>query len=108
MKEESLTIDAVTRIVSGSDDESIQIVRRDKNEEFMYENNITESDAKNFVRSLTRQDLVDGPVEDYDPNRKHPLWIFKKFGFMHQCYIKLKIINKNRIVIVVSLHEDEQ
>lgn len=103
----ALTIDDVIDILKKCDDEHIQILPRDKNEDFMFANNITQTDAKQFIRGLTGRDLKNGPVPDRNPDRDYPLWIFKKSGFNNICYIKLKIINKGRVTIVVSFHEDE-
>lgn len=80
MNLDALTIDDVINIVKNCDDEHIQILPRDKNEDFMFENNITQKDAKDFIRALSKNDLTDGPVIDKNPNRKYPLWIFKKNG----------------------------
>lgn len=108
MDVDSLTIDEVIDIVSHSSDEQIQILlNREKNEQFLSYNNITTADAKDFIRSLNKSDLDKGPVPDDNPERKHPVWIFKKNGFGHRCYIKIKIINKGKVTIVISLHEDE-
>ena len=107
MNLDALTINDVIDIIKSCDDEHIQILPRDKNEDFMFANNITQTDAKEFIRTLTDEDLTDGPVEDKTPDRKYPLWIFKKNGFNKLCYIKVKIINKGRVTIVVSFHEDE-
>lgn len=103
----TLTIDDVISIIKKAEDNSIQIVRRDKNDLFIYAKHIDETAIKLFLKLLTASDLVAGPLEDDDPNRKHPIWIFKKKGFGCICYIKLKIINKNRTIIVISFHEDE-
>lgn len=107
MNIDALSINDVIEIIKSCDDEHIQILPRDKNEDFMFANNITQTDAKEFIRNLTDKDLTDGPVIDKNPNREHPLWIFKKNGFNKLCYIKVKIINKGRVTIVVSFHEDE-
>lgn len=108
MNLDALSINDVIDIIKNCDDEHIQILPREKNEEFMFGNNITQTEAKEFIRTLTEDDLDDGPVEDKNPERKYPLWIFKKNGFTKMCYIKIKIINRGRVAIVVSFHEDEQ
>ena len=107
MDVDSLTLEEVISLVKKSKDENIQILPREKNEEFMFANAITQCDAKDFIRSLSASDYIKGPVLDIDPNRKHYLWIFKKYGFEKYCYIKLKVINGGKVVIVVSFHEDE-
>ena len=107
MNLDALSINDVIEIIKNCDDEHIQILPRDKNETFMFANNITQTDAKEFIRTLTGNDLKAGPVQDLNPERKHPLWIFKKNGLNRLCYIKVKIINKGKVTIVVSFHEDE-
>ena len=105
---DSLTIDEVIETIRKCDDYNIEISMREKNAAFMYANNITDGDAKVFIRSLDKSDLVKGPVNDYNKERNHPLWIFKKYGFSTMCYIKIKIINKGKKTIVISFHEDEK
>ena len=104
----TLTIEDVLRIVKNADYKNIQIVRRFKNELFMAKRKICELDIIQAVKELEVTDLIAGPIEDDDANRKHPVWIFKKKAFKVMCYIKLKVINKNRTVIVISFHEDER
>jgi hypothetical protein len=104
----TLTIDDVIRIVQNSDNDHIEVIGRLKNELFIIENNITLPKAFDFIRTLTKSDLYAGPLNDDNPNREYPVWIFKKEGFGCLCYIKLKIINKETKVIVISLHKDEE
>ena len=104
----TLTIEDVIRIIQDADDSHIEIIQRFKNLAFIIDYKLELDVIKEFIRKLETTDLVVGPIDDDNPNRKHPVWIFKKYGFGVMCYIKLKIINKNRTVIVISLHEDER
>lgn len=88
-------------------DERFEIIDREKNFEFRTRYNILVSDLYQVIRELTIDDYVKGPVPDDNPNRKHPVWIFKKKVFGYKCYIKIKLINEGRKVIVISFHKDE-
>lgn len=90
-------------------DENIQIINRyDHCMEFYYEKNLTHSDVVDFLRGVTVSDIHRGPLVDDNSSRKHVLWEFKKNAFGCYCYVKIKIINRKRIILVVSLHEDEK
>ena len=69
MNLDALSINDVIDIIKNCDDEHIQILPREKNEEFMFGNNITQTEAKEFIRTLTVDDLDYGPVEDKNPER---------------------------------------
>lgn len=108
----SLDIDHISlkqllTILKDIDDKHIEILNRDKNFEFQYKYDLSKDQIVHEIKNLTINDYIDGPVQDDNPDRKHPLWIFKKYVQKVYCYIKLKLINKGRIVIVVSFHEDE-
>ncbi len=108
----SLDIDHISlkqllTILKDIDDKHIEILNRDKNFEFQYKYDLSKDQIVHEIKNLTISDYIDGPVQDDNPDRKHPLWIFKKYVQKVYCYIKLKLINKGRIVIVVSFHEDE-
>ncbi len=103
----TLTIGDVIKIIKKADDSEIVIVRRHKNILFITDKKITWPDARSFIRSLSANDLIAGPIPDDDPSLKYPVWIFKKEGFGCTCYIKLKVIHK-KVVLVISLHKDER
>lgn len=103
----TLTIDDVLNIIEKAEDSDIVIVRRHKNILFITDKKIAWSDARSFIRSLCRDDLIAGPIPDDDPSLKYPVWIFKKEGFGCVCYVKLKVIHK-KVILVISLHEDER
>lgn len=101
-----LSLKELLFILQNTKEDNIQIVQRGKNLLFQSKYCITESILKNEIRSLNQSDYYDGPLVDDHPNRKHPLWVFKKYVQNIYCYIKVKIINHGRIVIVISFHED--
>lgn len=94
-------------LLRNTNEENIQFVQRDKNVEFQTKFEISETQLKREIKSLNSSDYCDGPLDDYDTNRKHPVWVFKKYVQNIYCYIKIKIINHGKIVIVISFHEGE-
>ena len=107
MDPNNATIEEVIEVLKRLDDEHLQISDYYKTFDFLFYRNITQYDAKRAIRSLTNSDLFKGPVDDDNPKRNYPVWIFKKRIFNCRCYIKLKIINKGKVAIVISFHEDE-
>ena len=105
MDPDNLTIDDLITLLKTLDNESIQIVDRDKNFEFRTKYNFELDVLIDTVRQLKKNELIKGPVKDDNPDRKHLLWIFRKKVRRIDCYIKLKIINKCKVAIVVSFHE---
>ena len=107
MEIENITLKDLIQKMKSLDDEHIQISDYYKTYEFMLFNNITVYDAKEFIRGLNENDYVSGPIPDDNPNRRYPVWVFKKEGFGFLCYIKVKLINQGRVLILISFHEDE-
>lgn len=107
MDPNNATIEEVIEVLKRLDDEHLQISDYYKTIDFLFYHNITQYDAKRAIRSLTTSDLFKGPVDDDNPKRNYPVWIFKKHIFNCMCYIKLKIINKGKVAVVISFHEDE-
>ena len=108
MDPNNMTIEEVIEVISHLDNEHLQISDYYKTQDFMYYNNITSKEAKEEVRNLKESDLTEGPLPDVNKNRNYPVWIFEKEMFGTRCYIKIKIINKGRVAIIISLHEDER
>ena len=102
-----LTRDELIDLLSKAKDDNIQLIDRDKNYDFRTTHNITIDDIKGVIKGLRVEDIVKGPVPDYNANRNHPLWIFKKLYIGMVVYIKIKVINKGKVIIVISFHEDE-
>lgn len=73
-------------------------------QEFLDNNGLTLEDAEAIIHSLTINDFIKGPVDNYIKERKIPLWIFKKKYNQFDLYIKLLVFNKRRCVAVISLH----
>ena len=72
---------------------------------FLYERNISLDEAEHIINTLTRNELTDGPADNYLADRIHKIWIFlKKYKGM-KLYIKLLIYGKRRKVAVISLHD---
>lgn len=104
---ENITIDEVIKILHKTSDENIIIVEREKNSNIMYEFNITTTQAKDVIRHLEKTDLHSGPLTDNDKTKNYPLWVFKKRINLVNCYIKLKIVNYGKNVLVISFHKDD-
>ena len=107
MDPDNLTIDELIQVIKDLDYEHIQVIDRDKNKEFRDKYGISMTDAKDIIKCLKKEDLHEGPVDDDNPERKHPIWIFIKIINSIRCYIKIKAINKCKVIIVISLHECE-
>ena len=105
MDPDKLTLDELLVLLKNLDDDAIQIIWRDKNLLFRFDNNMGVEEMKDAVRNLQKENYIDGPLEDENPSRKHLLWVFRKEVRKIDCYIKLKIINKCKVAIVVSFHE---
>lgn len=108
MDPNNMTISDVINVISHLDDEHLQISDYYKTQDFLMFNNITHEEAKEEVRNLKECDLTEGPLPDVNKNRNYPVWIFEKEMFGTRCYIKIKIINKGKVAIIISLHEDER
>ena len=109
---EVLHLNEVILICNNAKDEWIEIRRSNientKTIEFMVNNNLTEKDIFNEIRNLTQTDYHSGPLEDKNSFNKHPLWVFiKQIGNLQiKVYIKIKIINHKKKIIVYSFHEE--
>lgn len=82
------------------------VKRKADNKNFRYQDGYLPEDIDNEIRNLLRQNLFEGPAPDVDrPGRF--VWIFKKSAFGKWCYIKLAIKKVEKLVIIMSFHEDE-
>ena len=72
---------------------------------FLESKGILIEEAEKIINSLTINDFVEGPVDNYIAERKHKLWIFIKKYKSIKIYIKLLIYNKRRNVAVISMHD---
>lgn len=105
---EVLYLDDVLKCCKEVSDDKIQKADRYEGlNDFYYEHNLTNDDLIHIIRDLKREDYFQGPLEDDNEDRKHVLWVFKKIVIGIYCYIKIKIINKRRTIIYISLHEDK-
>ena len=109
---EVVTLDEVISICQKVKDENIEIRRSNlentKTIEFMANNSLIDKDIFAEIRKLTKDDYHSGPLQDKNLLNKHPLWVFIKQiqKVKVLVYIKIKIINHKRKVIVYSFHEE--
>ena len=73
--------------------------------EFLQKHQLLHIDAERMINALNEKDLYKGPIEHYNKERKHRLWIFKKKYKSLKVYIKLMVYKKGRCVAVISLHD---
>jgi len=112
--EDNLTIDEVISICNNAKLESIEFrvfnSFNTKTEEFLKTYCLNRRDAAEIINGLIVEDYHSGPLPDYNPNNKHPLWVFiKEIGIANiriVIYIKIKIINHKKKIIIYSLHEE--
>lgn len=85
------------------------IPRRDnKNFNFMASIGIDEEDAIEFIRlSLKEAHCVRELLKDRDYLNNY-LYVFKIRFMNHLCYIKLTVSDDNKVIKVISFHEDEE
>lgn len=102
-----LSLKQLLQLIKQISPEKIEVVSRGKNLEFQNRYNLSDLDLIREIKSLQPNDYYDGPIIDDNKERIHPVWIFKKYVRSIYCYIKLKVINHGRIIIIISFHEDE-
>ena len=109
---ENLSLDEVINVCKTILAKNIEI-RKDnlinhKTSNFMEKYDFFEEDVKREIKNLTKYDYHQGPLKDRNVNNKHPLWVFiKHIGTIKVVvYIKIKIINHRRKIIVYSFHEE--
>lgn len=113
-EEDNLTIEEVVLICNEALEESIEIKDSNpfnsKTGDFIDKYDISPSKIVSIINGLTVDDYHSGPLQDYNKNNKHPLWVFIKETLIKNTwiyiYIKIKIINHKRKIIVYSLHEE--
>lgn len=110
--EDNLTLNEIIQICKKVKQENIEVIRdniiRPKTVEFLEKYELSDEDVANIIHSLSESDYYLGPEEDTNPKYKHPFWIFVKFikNIKVNVYIKIKIINHHRKVVVFSIHEE--
>lgn len=87
--------------------EDIYCVDRYKNRKARYSLGITLEDAEDIIRNLNFNEYYSGPEPDRDSSRSGDIWIFKPCYNNILLYVKIKIVNDNKVKII-SLHEDEK
>lgn len=112
--EDNLTINDVVSICSTAKHESIEFRIFDsfncKTIDFVSKYGLSRDNVVQIINNLSPEDYHSGPLTDRNSNNKHPLWVFiKEIGIMNvriTVYIKIKIINHRRKIIIYSLHEE--
>lgn len=82
------------------------MVPTDKNRKSRRKYGLSIFEIEDFLSSIEKEDLVKGPVKDYDfPNES--VYIFKKEIIKNvEFYVKIK--EKNNTIKILSCHEDEK
>lgn len=112
--EDNLTINDVVSICSTAKHEAIEFRIFDsfnsKTTDFVNKYGLTGDNVVKIINNLSSEDYHSGPLIDRNSNNKHPLWVFiKEIGIKNiriTVYIKIKIINHRRKIIIYSLHEE--
>ena len=111
-QEDNLSLEEVLEICKSIKEENIEVdlnpITRPKNVAFMYKYRLKREDVRAMIRELASDDYVEGPIEDENPNFKHPFWVFIKYinKIPVKVYIKIKIFNHKRKINVFSIHEE--
>lgn len=85
------------------EDGNYEIIRREKNRNFILENNLKNEDIINIIMSLSSDDFFDKIEEDRDEKYKGLILKFRPIWRSKRLYIKVRIENDNTIFI--SFHE---
>ena len=110
--EDNISLEEVISICNTIKCTSIEIkdnnILNTKTQEFMVKYDLDERRIRFEVKKLKKEDYHSGPLEDKNTRNKHPLWVFLKYieGVPVKIYIKIKIINHKRKIIVYSFHEE--
>ncbi len=76
---------------------------RNKNQQALFELDITAKYRENVVMQLSVEDYVEGPVED-TLNKGSDLWVFGKDVKGREVYIKISMGRENYPTICISFH----
>ena len=90
---------------------TIKIVDRNKNSEFLYQNTMIIQDVCAILKSLAESDYIKGPEPDHQ-NKDDQVYVYRKVYEGLELYIKLKCktisddLNDDREkIIIISFHE---
>ena len=112
IKEDELSLDEVLKICSNIKNENVEVIRdnliRPKTAEFLEKYELDDDDVVDIIHNLGESDYYSGPEEDTNPKYLHPFWIFITYilSIKVKIYIKMKIINHKRKIVVFSIHEE--
>ena len=112
--EDNLSIQEVVSICQSAKSDFIELHKYNplntKTLDFIYKYDISEERITKIINGLTCEDYHSGPLLDYNLSNKHPLWVFIKeidiINYKIAVYIKIKIINHRKKIIIYSLHEE--
>lgn len=110
--EDNISKEEVISICKNTKDSMIEINddpdERPKSAAFIEKYELLHEDIKKMIHSLEVENYYRGPTEDRDPNRKHPFWEFITTynGIPVEIYIKIKIFNHKRKIMVFSVHKE--
>ena len=112
--EDNLTVEEVISICRSAKSEMIEHHKfnplNTKTFDFIKKYDLSEDKIAKIINSLVSEDFHSGPLQDYNINNKHPLWVFIKeidiTNIKIAVYIKIKIINHRKKIIIYSLHEE--
>lgn len=76
---------------------------RGKNQQTLYDLEITPDERKDVIRSLSVEDYSEGPLEERMRGIL-PMWIFGKEVKGHEVYIKISMGVENRETMCISFH----
>ena len=112
LDEDKLTIQEVVDICQTTRNDNIEIrddnLLNTKTTDFMDKYEFLEDDIRDEIHRLEIKDYHSGPLEDKNTHNKHPVWVFMKTlnRIKVLVYIKIKIINHKRKIILYSFHEE--
>lgn len=112
LEEDNISLDEVIEICKSTKDCFIEInddpIQRPKTCRFIEKYELLHQDIKEIIHSLEKADYYRGPTKDRDLNRNHPFWEFIKVvnNIKVRVYIKIKIFNHKRKIMVFSIHEE--
>ena len=99
----------VSQIIEFCHELEVVIIERKKTIDFLYHSGKMTDDLISEIRMLRPEHQLTGPELDYGVGRKGYVYQFRKLVFeRYWCYIKIKIkIGENRVVVVLSFHEED-
>lgn len=110
--EDNISIDEVISICKNRKNTKIEInddpLQRPKSAAFIEKYELLQEDIKEIIHSLEKTNYYRGPTEDRYRKKMHPFWEFITTykGIPVRIYIKIKIFNHKRNIMVFSIHKE--